>query len=188
MLFAFTASFAMPKDNLEITKKDNYEKIITADVGTIDIVIDVQFLQDSKVDRTDIQNNYNSQRFNIYRIQESGLFSLVKKSGFSKNINSYKQNYGETTNSKIQTFYSKVIQDRKSHQSRMHLRGIQRSDTATEGSNYSTKTDHYFKRKYGYLSSIENSSLGNAINLDWGNLFTPDYWFSNIYSNQNLKA
>lgn len=174
MLFAFTISFAMPKDNLEIIKKDTYEKVISKKVCTdyvaIDAitfdVIDLNILQIAEVDRTNIQYKNNSKRFHIYGIQKSGFISGFTKSRFSENINTNTQNNHKATNSKIKTLYSKVIQEKWQYRSRMHLRGIQENYRVTKRGNYPITGDQYFKRKYVYLSSYGNTKMGNAINMD----------------------
>lgn len=170
MLFAFTISFAMPKDNLSIKKSTTHEKVFTTTIDNPVIVIDFKCLQLTEVDRTNIKHQNYGKGFSIFNIQESGFISGVPKSRFSKNSNTYKQNFAKTYRCKVETFYSTNIKKRPGYPSRMYLRGIQKNDNATERSNYTTKRNYHFKRKYGNLSGLKNSKLGNAINMDWRSL------------------
>lgn len=187
MLFAFTISFAAPKDNLNTQKNTTHEKVFTvADIPGIDI--DIQFVQVAKVDRSNIHYQYNSKGFSVFNIQESRFFSSVTESGFSENYDTNKQNYAETYNSKITTFYSKTIQERSEYNSRMFLRGIQTNHRFTKGNYNTTKGDYYFKRKFGNFTSVKNSRLGNAINMDWRDLVSINNFIDNIYSIEITKA
>lgn len=167
MLMAFTVSFAMPKDNLKTQNKSDYEKVIATDFDIPGLAIDFQFVQVSKINWKNVQYKNYDQGHDFYRVQKSGFFSFIKKSGFGKNYYTNKQNYREAENSQIKTLYSTIIKKRTTYKGGMYLRRIQANYRATKTNYYTATRDNYFKRKFGDLSGFKNTRLGYAFNMDW---------------------
>ncbi|WP_373942658.1 hypothetical protein OEG92_05520 [Polaribacter sejongensis] len=110
MLFAFTISFAAPKDNLEKQKITKHENVFKADASIDSIAISAEFLQVTEADRQNRNNHYHSKGFRFYQVPDSRFFSGIKESRFSKNYNTNYQDYGKATNNKVEICYRKDFQ------------------------------------------------------------------------------